>query len=59
MRRIGQLRVQIDRRPISTDRPTCYVLTVITVGLFAVKPDKATIVRALMDAELIVKETEC
>lgn len=53
--RVSDLKVQVDRWPLTADKPTGYVLTIICVAMYAGEPSKAEIIKALGDAILIVK----
>lgn len=48
--RVSELRVQVDRWPLTDDNPTAYMLTIICAGLYAGRPSAATIRKALQDA---------
>jgi hypothetical protein len=55
MKRKGELRVQVDRWPLTDAGVSEHVLTIIIVGAYTAKPDIAAIRRALKDAEAIVR----
>jgi len=57
MKRIGQLKSQIDRWPVSEDENTPYVLSVVTLCLFVGKPEKEDIARVMEDAAVLIRGT--
>jgi hypothetical protein len=56
LKRKGELRVQVDRWPLTDAGVAEHVLTVIIVGAYPAKPDTATILQAISDAATILRE---
>jgi len=54
--RKGQLRVQVDRWPLTDAGVSEHVLTVIIVGAYTRKPTLSEIINACDDAAKIVRE---
>jgi hypothetical protein len=53
--RMGQIRVQVDRWPLTADESNPYVLTIIIGGMYRSKPGVDEIKKALADAVEIIE----
>jgi hypothetical protein len=58
MKRLGDLKVQVDRWPTSENPMHPYLLSVVIVGMYRSRPDQDTIVRAIEDAAEIINQGE-
>jgi hypothetical protein len=56
MKRIGELKSQIDRWPLSDDKNTPYVLSIVTLCMFKAKPEKEDIARVMDDAAAVIRD---